>query len=190
MFCNESFRLQTVSSNVKADAHTLVKKKNKQTFATDKLSKSELWDIQKKGVRIFIPTDGMADTVKCLLDTLLLFVPLIPGVKSIPDFSAKRNLDFLKKQIGMDMPPRSKGTSILKEEDIHSGDHIQVMRLDGLDPMAAWGMGSGTGHVTVAIWEDNQLQIAESTAKDAYWPNNGIQRTPYKQWMDQATSAQ
>jgi hypothetical protein len=56
-----------------------------------------VWDIQKKGVRIFVPTDGTLDTVRNLLDTLLLFVPLIPGVKSIPSFSAKSNLDFLKK---------------------------------------------------------------------------------------------
>jgi hypothetical protein len=55
------------------------------------------------------------------------------------------------------MPKRSGGIAPIKEADVFSGDHIQVMRLDGLDPVAAWGMGGNSGHVTIAIWEDNQL---------------------------------
>jgi len=62
----------------------------------------------------------------------------------------------------------------------------------------------------VAIRDDQgELYIAESTAKDSYWPTNGIQRTPYvrcvfvfdlhpvlilthrrfKQWIQQAKDA-
>lgn len=36
-------------------------------------------------------------------------------------------------------------------EMVHSGDFFGVIRLDGLDPMLAWGMGSTTGHTTVAM---------------------------------------
>lgn len=81
------------------------------------------------------------------------------------------------------------GDLILEESDIHSGDFLGVIRFDGLDPMLAWAMGSHTGHTTVALWEDEQLFIAESTANGSYWPVNGIQRTPYKQWIDQARAA-
>ena len=45
------------------------------------------------------------------------------------------------------------------------------------------------GHTAVAIWEDNNLYVAESTAKGTYWPTNGIQRTPYRQWITQARAA-
>merc|ERR1719476_237269 len=78
---------------------------------------------------------------------------------------------------------------ILNETDIHSGDFLGVIRLDGLDPMLAWGMGSRTGHTTVALWEDGQLYVVESTANSSYWPVNGIQRTPYRQWIQQAKAA-
>ena len=43
---------------------------------------------------------------------------------------------------------------ILNESDIHSGDFFGVIRLDGLDPMLAFGMGSHTGHTALALWED------------------------------------
>eukprot|EP00339_Tiarina_fusa_P021209 CAMPEP_0117027492 /NCGR_PEP_ID=MMETSP0472-20121206/20089_1 /TAXON_ID=693140 ORGANISM="Tiarina fusus, Strain LIS" /NCGR_SAMPLE_ID=MMETSP0472 /ASSEMBLY_ACC=CAM_ASM_000603 /LENGTH=48 /DNA_ID= /DNA_START= /DNA_END= /DNA_ORIENTATION= len=38
----------------------------------------------------------------------------------------------------------------IDESLVHSGDFIGIIRLDGLDPMLAWGMGSTTGHTTVA----------------------------------------
>jgi len=74
---------------------------------------------------------------------------------------------------------------------VNSGDFFGVIRLDGLDPMLAWAMGSTTGHTTVALRDptDGQLYITESTAKDSYWPVNGIQRTPYEQWILMARKA-
>lgn len=69
------------------------------------------------------------------------------------------------------------------ESEVASGDFFGIVRLDGLDPMLAWGMGSTTGHTTVALWVDGELFICESTTKDAYWPTDGVQRTPYRQWV-------
>ena len=46
---------------------------------------------------------------------------------------------------------------ILNESQIHSGDFIGVIRLDGLDPVLAFGMGSHTGHTAVALWEETWL---------------------------------
>ena len=64
-------------------------------------------------------------------------------------------------------------------------DFFGIVRLDGLDPMLAWAMGSTTGHTTVALWNrstadaaDDYLMVCESTAKDVYWPVNGVQCTP------------
>lgn len=53
----------------------------------------------------------------------------------------------------------------LNEKEVYSGDFLGIIRLDGLDPMLAWAMGSTTGHTTIAMWEDNQLYVMESQAK-------------------------
>jgi hypothetical protein len=64
------------------------------------------------------------------------------------------------------------------------------MRLDGLDPMLAWGMGSTTGHTLIAMRDKTgQLVIAESTTNSSYWPTNGIQATPFPIWIKQAQAA-
>jgi len=78
----------------------------------------------------------------------------------------------------------------LDESQIQSGDFLGVIRLDGLDPMLAWAMGSVTGHTTVALRDpQGVLHICESTTENAYWPTDGIQCTPYKQWLLQAKNA-
>jgi len=78
----------------------------------------------------------------------------------------------------------------IDESLINSGDFFGIIRLDGLDPMLAWAMGSVTGHTTVAIRDENNvLWITESNAKGSYWPLNGIQKTPYAQWIKQTQDA-
>jgi len=64
-----------------------------------------------------------------------------------------------------------------------------VIRLDGLDPMLAWGMGAHTGHTTIAMWQNNELYVCESTVDSAYWPTNGIQCTLYDDWIPLAEKA-
>jgi hypothetical protein len=55
--------------------------------------------------------------------------------------------------------------------------------------MLAYAMGSTTGHVTAALWMGGELFVVESTAKDSYWPVNGIQKTPWDLWLQQAHEA-
>jgi hypothetical protein len=58
----------------------------------------------------------------------------------------------------------------IDESTVQSGDFFGIIRLDGLDPMLAWAMGSTTGHTTVAIRDaSGELYIAESTVNDVYW---------------------
>ena len=69
------------------------------------------------------------------------------------------------------------------------GDFFGISRLDGLDPMLAWGMGSTTGHTAIAMrfeGDDESLYVCESTAKDVYWDRNGIQCTEWKKWIEKA----
>jgi len=57
--------------------------------------------------------------------------------------------------------------------------------------MLAWAMGgSHTGHTTLAMRDaSGDLFVCESTSKDAYWPTNGIQCTPWARWLSQAQPA-
>ena len=78
----------------------------------------------------------------------------------------------------------------VNESYIHDGDFLGVMRLDGLDTMLAWGMGSTTGHTLICMRdEQGQLHVLESTTNSSYWPTNGIQSTPYETWLKQAEAA-
>jgi len=74
----------------------------------------------------------------------------------------------------------------IPKTEVQSGDFLGIIRLDGLDPMLAWGMGSHTGHTAITLWVDNELYVCESTTNSAYWPVNGVQITPWDQWINQA----
>jgi hypothetical protein len=76
--------------------------------------------------------------------------------------------------MGVDMKPRVITDVDIDEDLVHSGDFIGILRLDGLDPIIAWGMGSVTGHTTIAHRIDGVLHICESQAKGVYWDVNGI----------------
>jgi hypothetical protein len=132
--------------------------------------------------------DGPIHVVQNLLDTALLFTA--EATQGVGDKAAQRNVDFLERYAGVTMNPRTdSGDLILDESEIQSGDFFGIIRFDGLDPVLAWAMGAHTGHTVVALRENDQLYIAESTAKGSYWPTNGLQRTPYRQWIEQARAA-
>ncbi|CAE7662701.1 unnamed protein product, partial [Symbiodinium microadriaticum] len=129
-----------------------------------------------------------ATSVANLLETVLLFVPEF--TQQVDPLSARRNVDFMAKYPKFIMEERDPLSNLPPPaENVHSGDFFGVIRLDGLDPMLAWGRGSTTGHTTVAMWMDGELYICESTVLDSYWPTDGIQKTPYKQWLKQAEEA-
>lgn len=141
-----------------------------------------------KGIRFFQFTDPVLTTWLEIFDTALLFVPMLS--QNVSTAAAARNVQFLADYAHITMNNRTAGLVNIDPTTIQSGDFFGVIRLDGLDPMLAWAMGSSTGHTTVALWDDDgQLYIHESTANDSYWPTNGIQRTPWAQWIKQANEA-
>eukprot|EP01102_Stenamoeba_stenopodia_P022692 TRINITY_DN9549_c0_g1_i4.p1 TRINITY_DN9549_c0_g1~~TRINITY_DN9549_c0_g1_i4.p1 ORF type:complete len:568 (+),score=96.16 TRINITY_DN9549_c0_g1_i4:72-1775(+) len=152
-------------------------------------SAAELYDVNTNGIRVFRFISGRTDVLAWVAATADLFVPALLFGPSVPDETAKLNLDFLQSYANVTMPPRDIQVVTLNESDIHSGDFLGVIRLDGLDPMLAFGMGAHTGHTTVALWIEGELYICESTTNSHYWPTNGIQKTPYKQWIQQALAA-
>jgi hypothetical protein len=72
---------------------------------------------------------------------------------------------------------------------VKDGDFMGLIRLDGLDPMLSWAMGSATGHTAMALRFDGKLHVVESTATSAYWPVNGMQKTEWNQWLKQYRAA-
>jgi hypothetical protein len=149
---------------------------------------AERWDVEKKGVRLYRYVNDRITTISNLIETLLMFVPEM--TMSVPPEIGKMNADFMSKYAGFDMPPRDPSLNIIPDEsEIKSGDTFYIIRLDGLDPLLAWAMGSTTGHVTTALWMDNELYVVESTVADSYWPTDYVQKTPYRTWINQATEA-
>jgi len=136
---------------------------------------------------VFRFLNDFGTTLADLYDTIMLFLPALSG-PSIPETCAAANLQFLSEYCSVNMENRTTTVVSVDESLIGSGDLFGVIRLDGLDPMLAWAMGgSHTGHTTVAMRaEDGSLHVCESTTKDAYWPTNGIQCTPYATWIKQA----
>ena len=151
---------------------------------------AELFDVDTKGIRVFRFQDDTVSTLDQLEATLTLFEPLL--TQKVGDKAAAANIDFLAKYANVTgVTKRAIQQVPVDASLIHSGDFFGVLRLDGLDPMLAWAMGSVTGHTVLALWMDEppQLYIVESTNNNSYWTVNGIQRTPYLTWLANASAA-
>ena len=161
------------------------------TTATGDEREAIQWDLGTKGIRIFRLITDKAQAVEDLVQTLGLFVS--EAVNPVPAATATANMDFLSTYTPFPMQQRAGGPVPFDPSEIRSGDFFGIVRLDGLDPLLAWAMGSSTGHTTVALWNRqgsaDELMVCESTAKDVYWPTNGVQCTRYAQWIAQATEA-
>ena len=186
----EGFKLETFSCV--SPFRRLCNHKATVEWDASNATAAELFDVDTKGVRVFRFQDDAVSTLKELETTLTLFEPL--ETQQVSDGAAAANRDFLSKYAGVNVSERSVQSVDVDEALIHSGDFFGVLRLDGLDPMLAWAMGSVTGHTVLALWMDEpqqprQLYIVESTNNNSYWQVNGIQRTPYRQWLKQAKNA-
>jgi len=148
-------------------------------------TEAEMWDMLERGPRVFLYPISPEIVTLNLAATLALFEPCL--TKNVGDTFADLNREFLSAFAGIEMNPRSEDAPKILEipaEMIKNGDTFDIMRLDGLDPMIAWAMGAATGHTAVALWKDDELFICESNALSPYWPVNGIQCTPYHDWLE------
>lgn len=178
--CRESYTFMTFFEHHHAVIH-----EGRNTFTMDipaDVKPAELWDLNHKGIRAMRFNNSFAEVAANIFESLKLFVPEF--TQNVDPVSAKRNVDFMAKYPRFVMEERDPLSNLPPPEHmVHSGDFFGVIRLDGLDPMLAWGMGSTTGHAVAALWIDGELYICESTVVDSYWPTNGIQKTPYRQWL-------
>lgn len=151
-------------------------------------TEAEFWDMDEKGVRIMRYLKPKAETISNIIVTLETFVP--EELPNVPEKYAQMGVDFMGKYAGFKITPRDPSLNIAPDEsEIQSGDVFYLMRFDGLNPLLAWAMGSTTGHVTTALWIDGELYVCESTIDSAYWPQDHIQKTPYRTWINQTIAA-
>lgn len=139
------------------------------------ITPAEYWDIDTKGVRMMRYFVTGEEAYASLLHTIQLFGGEM--TQHVLPTTAARNIDFLGKYAKIDIQPRDPALNIVPDEsEVKSGDAFYIMRLDGLNPMLAWAMGSTTGHVTSALWIDGELYVCESTTASAYWPKGSCCR--------------
>ena len=127
-------------------------------------SEAERWDLYERGPRLFNYRIPLETAVANLVSTLALFEPIL--TEPVQDLFAKPNLNFLRDNAGIEMPERPEGYPEIMPVDKNlfmNGDTVDIMRLDGLDPMIAWAMGAATGHTAIALWKEDEV--------NNYWRN-------------------
>ena len=55
---------------------------------------------------------------------------------------------------GYTVPERQPDYNDLSDDEVNDGDHLAILRLDGLDPLIGAGTGGRNGHSTVIIKDD------------------------------------
>eukprot|EP00040_Diaphanoeca_grandis_P022923 m.123988 g.123988 ORF g.123988 m.123988 type:complete len:598 (-) comp29031_c0_seq1:23-1816(-) len=195
--CSDTYIVATIDSIAIVTLETVVGMKGTHTLHWEATSTvgaqrdAVTWDLTAKGIRVFRLLTDKEQAVKDIAKTAGLFMSEL--VNPVPAATAKANMEFLSTYTPFPMSERTVGPVPFDPSEIRSGDFFGIVRLDGLDPMLAWAMGSTTGHTTVALWDrsgsNDLLMVCESTANDVYWPTNGVQCTPYTKWIEQATKA-
>ena len=157
--------------------------------------KEDFNDIKTDGMVVYMFCHGVADTFVSFFNTMKLFVggmgsdPRLPFIGShVPAYMEKANVKFINETMGWNMKKRKTTNVWLTEDDIHDGDFIAIIRLDGLDEMIMWGTGGRVGHTCAVLTIDGEKYVVES--QDAwYWPKPNIQRTKWRDWVKYADNA-
>ena len=168
---------------------------HKITF--DKVIQDDLDEISLNGIKIFSLCTSVTNEIKSLVNTVKLFLGglgtdpnhAIPIMRpSIPEEMEQANLRLLK-FFNNYIPVRRENKIVNFDKNIiHTGDFVAISRMDGASPVIMIGSGGHIGHVAVCSWIDGELYVLES--QDAwFWPNAGIQRTKWEQWIEWAYNA-
>jgi len=190
LFCNDIYLIHTSDIN----HFKAVITKGKHVIKLKNLSQDDLDEIKVNSIKLVGFCSGVIETLKSLYLTLKMYVGglgwdpnhRIPLFRPhLPNYMIKANLEALKFYMNYEPETRNNTPIFLDEKLIHSGDFLAISRMDGIDPMIMMGTGSHIGHSAVASWIDGQLYVLESQ-DGPYWPTRGIQRTPFKKWVEQA----
>ena len=189
-FCQDIYIIHTSNINQFKALFT----SGKHTIILKNLSEDDLDEIKVNSIKLVGFCSGVIETLKSLYMTLKMYVGGLgydPNHKiplfrpHVPDYMIKANMEALKFYMNYEPEIRNSTPIYLDESTIHTGDFLAISRMDGIDPMIMMGTGSHIGHSAVAAWIDGELYVLESQ-DGPYWPTRGIQRTPFKKWVEQA----
>ncbi len=169
----------------------------KHEITFDKVIQDDLDEISMNAVKVLSLCTTLTNEIKSLVNTVKAFLGglgtdpnhILPIMRpSIPEEMEKANLRMLK-VFNNYIPVRRENKIVNFDKNIiHTGDFVAISRMDGLDPLIMIGSGGHLGHTAVCSWIDGELYVLES--QDGwYWPNAGIQRTKWEQWIEWAYNA-
>lgn len=163
----------------------------------------EAQDVSLNGIHVALLPCGLVGSITSILETVNLFIPLSLNASDMEGINER----FLNGR-GIWNGPGGPNTPLvpfntvqdLDPSVLRSGDYLAILRMDGLDPLIAFGTGFGaTGHSAVCVWKgtgaDRQLFIIESTdGPNIFGPpiffGHGLTQTPFDQWIALARKAQ
>lgn len=165
LFCKEHLFISTAQKHHLEDLFW--SKKYELNFLNFK--KEDFNDIKTDGMVVYMFCHGVADTFVSFFNTMKLFVggmgsdPRLPFIGShVPAYMEKANVKFINETMGWNMKKRKTTNVWLTEDDIHDGDFIAIIRLDGLDEMIMWGTGGRVGHTCAVLTIDGEKYVVES----------------------------
>ena len=154
---------------------------HEMTFQIPDVAEQE--DVGFGGIKVFMVCDSLTEEIASVTNTLKMMINNQADTSMhIPDYMVQANMDFLSEAMDYDLEARETNWVDIDENLVQSGDFFGAMRLDGLGPMIMYGTGGRLTHSTMAMWFDDGLYIVESQG-GAFWPNQGIQRTPFQTWL-------
>ncbi|KAL5668152.1 hypothetical protein ACJX0J_020373, partial [Zea mays] len=143
---------------------------------------AEMEYVKQHGIAVFLMPSGMLGTLLSLADVAPLF--------SNTGWGQDANLAFLGKHMGASFERRRSANTIIRREDVRSGDFLALSKIrgrwGGFQTLEKWVTGAFAGHTAVVLKDgDANLWVAES----GYENNKGdeiISMTPWDEWWGMA----
>lgn len=155
------------------------------------------WYLRTHGIHAMRLPAPLLFLLPSIYDTYLVLAAAVT-TPPLPASMLEANINFLRTYIQYSprlQPvslPRTGNTTVARNlplSYLESGDLIAVYTPDGVDPLLAWGDGTTDAHTAMVFRhpQSGELLVIESTpGHDAYWPNDGVQMTPYSVWVHRA----
>lgn len=115
--------------------------------------------VKQHGIAVFLMPSGMLGTLLSLADVAPLF--------SNTGWGQDANLAFLGKHMGASFERRRSANTIIRREDVRSGDFLALSKIrgrwGGFQTLEKWVTGAFAGHTAVVLKDgDANLWVAES----------------------------
>lgn len=193
ILCNEMMLIHTPAINQLVSVFTTGEH---QVILTN-MTEDDFYEIKVNGLKVFGFCQGLLESIKSLTMSILLFLGglgkdpkhVIPLFRpKVPEYMYYHNTKLVQLYNNITIERREDIVVDIDEKEIHTGDFIGIVRMDGVDNIIMIGTGSRIGHCCVTAWIDGKLYVLESQA-GWYWPRKGIQKNEWKQWIEWAHNA-